>query len=222
MSQNLLNQSLSHLSHRAERYFQADKIRHPRDFQPLSADFWQKDNICLEIGAGKGKHAMQFATQNPDAQLIAIERTQEKFTAMQKSATLANLPNLHIIHADAVAWVVHGIPKNSLSKIFILYPNPEPHNANQRWLNMPFFEFLLSRLKVGGELILATNIADYADEALQKAVDIWQLPTQKTTVPSDSERTHFEVKYLAREETCWQLTMQKPDGYLTRFDNGFR
>lgn len=88
--------------------------------------------------------------------------------------------------------------KNSLSKIFILYPNPEPHNANQRWLNMPFFEFLLSRLKVGGELILATNIADYADEALQKAVDIWQLPTQKTTVPSDSERTHFEVKYLAR------------------------
>ena len=35
----------------------------------------------------------------------------------------------------------------------------------------------------------------------------------------DSQRTHFEVKYLARGETCWQLNMRKPDGYQTRFDN---
>jgi len=35
----------------------------------------------------------------------------------------------------------------------------------------------------------------------------------------DSERTHFEVKYLARGETCWELTMRKPEGYKTRFDD---
>lgn len=211
-------------SHHFNRLFQTDKIRHPRDFVALSEDFWQqaylnKTNICLEIGAGKGKHAIQFAKQNPHCHLIAVERTAEKFTAMQKLALAENLPNLTVIHADAIAWVTHAVPKNSLSKIFILYPNPEPHNPNQRWLNMPFFEFLLSRLKAGGEIILASNIQRYIDEAEQMASDIWQLPNGKTPVPMTSERTHFEVKYLARGEVCWQLDIKKPHGYTTRFDN---
>lgn len=205
-------------THRFNRLFQTDKIRHPRDFVAMPQQFWQSDNICLEIGAGKGKHALQFAAQNPDCQLIAIERTAEKFNAMQKLAEQAKLANLAVVHADAIAWVTHGVPKNSLSKIFILYPNPEPHNPNQRWLNMPFFEFLLSRLKEHGEIILATNIQTYAEESEQMAKEIWQLDVTSSPVPLTSKRTHFEVKYLARGETCWQLDIKKPHDYLTRFD----
>lgn len=201
-----------------DRLFQIDKIHAPRDFQPFPTAFWLQDNICLEIGAGKGKHALQFALANPDKILIAIERTQEKFLAMQKQASLANLPNLYVIHADAIAWISHAVPPKSLSKLFILYPNPEPHNANQRWLNMPFFAFLLSRLKDNGNITLASNIASYIDESFEKAVNIWQLPTTKSQVPDNSKRTHFEVKYLARGEACWQLDMVKPVDYLTEFD----
>lgn len=212
-----VSQALPQLSHQFSRVFQSDKIRHPRDFVGMSDDFWQQ-KVCLEIGAGKGKHALQFATAHPQFKLIAIERTQAKFCAMQKLALSAKLPNLTVIHADAVAWVTHAVPVNSLQKIIILYPNPEPHNPNQRWLNMPFFEFLLARLQADGEIILASNIASYIDEAEHMAQTVWQLPTQKTRVPNDSQRTHFEVKYLARGETCWQLNLKKPCGYRTRFD----
>ncbi len=204
-------------SHQFHRLFQRDKIRHPRDFIAMPAEFWQNEHLCLEIGAGKGKHALQFAEQNPTSQLIAIERTRDKFAAMQKQAMQANLTNLTVIHADAVAWVTHGVPKNSLSKIFILYPNPEPHNPNQRWLNMPFFEFLLSRLTTDGEIIIASNVQSYIDEAETMAKDVWQLTVEKSLVPQDSQRTHFEVKYLARGEICWQLTLKKPYDYVTRF-----
>lgn len=206
-------------SHQFLRLFQTDKIRHPRDFIGMSSDFWQRPNIALEIGAGKGKHALQFASQNPHCHLIAIERTAEKFTAMQKLAEQANLSNLTVIHADAVAWVTYAIPQNSLSRIFILYPNPEPHNPNQRWLNMPFFEFLLSRLQDNGEIILASNVQSYINEAEIMAKDIWQIPVAKSQVPVINERTHFEVKYLARGEACWQLDIKKPCGYITRFDH---
>lgn len=202
-----------------DRLFQLNKIHAPRDFQPFSAEFWQTKNICLEIGAGKGKHALQFAKSNPDKILIAIERTQEKFLAMQKQANLANLPNLYIIHADAIAWISHAVPPKSINELFILYPNPEPHNANQRWLNMPFFAFLLSRLKDNGRITLASNIQSYIDESFEKAVKVWQLTTTKNQIASNSERTHFEVKYLARGENCWQLDMVKPSGYLTDFDD---
>jgi tRNA G46 methylase TrmB len=127
--------------------------------------------------------------------------------------------NLSAVHADAIAWIVHAVAPNSIERIFILYPNPEQHNPNQQWLNMPFFEFLLSRLQVDGEVVLATNIEAYMDNAEQQANEVWCLPNTRHKVASDSQRTHFEVKYLARGETCWQLNMRKPDGYQTRFDN---
>lgn len=203
------------LSHNFQRLFQVNKIALPRNFQPVKP----KQPTYLEIGAGKGMHALAFARQNPQAQLIAIERTQTKFIAFNKQLNQITLPNLIAVHADAVAWCVHGLVANSLAGVFLLYPNPEPHNANQRWLNMPFFEFLLSRMQPKARVILASNIQSYIQEAATQAQQVWHLPMAITQVAPTSQRTHFEVKYLARKETCWQLTITKPIGYITRFDS---
>ena len=206
------------LSHQQERAFQPQRLSAPRDFVMPDAALKPKSSLVLEIGAGKGKHALSFAMQNPDKHLIAIERTRNKFEAFEKLAAQQNFANLTAIHADAIAWIVHAIAPNSIDSIYILYPNPEQHNPNQQWLNMPFFEFLLSRLQVGGEIILATNIETYMDNAEQQANEVWCLPNTRSQVASSSQRTHFEVKYLARQETCWELGMKKPEGYQTRFD----
>ena len=206
------------LSHHQPRAFQPQKLSAPRDFIVPDILINAELPLVLEIGAGKGKHALSFALQYPDKHLIAIERTRNKFDAFAKLAAQQKSSNLIAIHADAIAWIVHAIAPNSIERIFILYPNPEQHNPNQQWLNMPFFEFLLSRLQVNGEVILATNIEAYMDNAEQQANEVWCLPNTRHKVASDSQRTHFEVKYLARGETCWQLNMRKPEGYKTRFD----
>ena len=209
------------LTHQQTRAFQPTKLSPPRNFIIPTIIKENKDNLplILEIGAGKGKHALSFAMSNSDKHLIAIERTRNKFDAFAKLATLQSSPNLDAIHADAIAWIVHAIAPKSVAKIFILYPNPEQHNPNQQWLNMPFFEFLLSRLQDDGEVVLVTNIEAYMDSAEQQAIKTWSLPSVRSQVPIDSQRTHFEVKYLARGETCWELSMHKPQGYVTRFDN---
>ena len=206
------------LSHQQERAFQPQRLSAPRDFVMPEAALKPKSSLVLEIGAGKGKHALSFAMQNPDKHLIAIERTRNKFEAFEKLVAQQNFANLTAIHADAIAWIVHAIAPNSIDSIYILYPNPEQQNPNQQWLNMPFFEFLLSRLQVGGEIILATNIETYMDNAEHQAKEVWRLPNTRSQVASSSQRTHFEVKYLARQETCWELSMKKPEGYQTRFD----
>ena len=208
-------------THQQARAFQPQRLSAPRDFMipKIISDNKDEKPLILEIGAGKGKHALSFAVQNPDKHLIAIERTRNKFDAFSKLATLQDLSNLDAIHADAIAWTVHALKPNSVAKIFILYPNPEQHNPNQQWLNMPFFEFLLSRLQVGGEIILATNIQSYMDNAEHQAAKLWCLPNTRYRVPVDSQRTHFEVKYLARQEVCWELSIRKPKWYKTRFDN---
>ncbi|NHB65108.1 SAM-dependent methyltransferase [Acinetobacter sp. GFQ9D192M] len=195
------------------RQFQAQRMHAPRDFQSISSE-----PVCVEIGAGKGKHALLFTQINPDSKLIAIERTREKFLAMQKQHALEGQPNLQTVHADALPWIVHALYPAQVEQFFILYPNPEPHNPAQRWLNMPFFEFLLSRLKTGGTITLASNIPEYIDEAEQQVQNLWKLPFVKEVIGQDSARTHFEIKYLERGELCQQLIISKPEGYTTRFD----
>ena len=196
------------------RQFQPQYLNAPRNFVALP-----NVPLCLEIGAGKGKHALLFSGQHPEFHLVAIERTKEKFVAMQKQHALEGQDNLTPIHADAIPWIVHGLYPKQVQHAFILYPNPEPHNATQRWLNMPFFEFLLSRLADNGTMTLASNIPEYIDEAEQQLQQIWKLPYEKQVIAADSARTHFEIKYLERGELCQQLVMTRPVGHTTRFDD---
>lgn len=196
------------------RQFQAQRMHAPRDFQSISPEA-----VCIEVGAGKGKHALLFTKTHPDTQLIAIERTREKFLAMQKQHGIEGQANLQTVHADALPWIVHALYPEQVEQFFILYPNPEPHNPAQRWVNMPFFEFLLSRLKTGGTITLASNIPAYIEEAEQQAEQLWKLPLIKEVIAQDSARTHFEIKYLERGELCQQLIITKPEAYVTRFDD---
>jgi tRNA G46 methylase TrmB len=196
------------------RQFQAHRMHAPRDFKAIA-----QEPLCVEIGAGKGKHALLFSAEHPEHQLIAVERTREKFIAMQKQHALEGQSNLVTVNADALPWVVHALFPAQVEQFFILYPNPEPHNPAQRWLNMPFFEFLLSRLKKGGSITLASNIPEYIAEAEQQLINVWKLPFVKEKIAATSARTHFEIKYLERGELCQQLVITKPENYKTRFDD---
>ena len=206
------------MTHINLRQFKPEKLFAPRDFVRPEI----KQPQYLEIGSGRGKHALLFTQENPDKHLIAIERTRNKFQDFANKAQQLSLSNLLAVHADAIPWVVHALPPKTLAGVFILYPNPEPKNPSQRWLNMPFFEFLLSRMQENAKLILATNIESYMEEAVQQAKLLWRLNPVVTEVDKKSQRTHFEVKYLARGETCWQLDLVKPADYRTRFDEWVR
>ena len=196
------------------RTFRPDVFQQPRGFiQPTFAN----QNLVLEIGAGVGLHALTFARSHPDAQVFAIERTAEKFQKFQHSHLSEPSPNLAPVHADAIPWVVHALPPVCLRQVFILYPNPEPKNPAQRWFNMPFMQFLLSRMQPNATLTLASNITEYLDEAEQQLIHIWQLPYVRSSVTSE-RRTHFEVKYMERGEPCGQIIVTKPEGYTTPFD----
>ncbi|MDE2420134.1 MAG: SAM-dependent methyltransferase [Gammaproteobacteria bacterium] len=207
-------QSSCEISSNSIRKFRPEVFKAPRDFvQPIFAD----QPIVLEIGAGVGLHALSFARENPDFQVFAVERTAEKFQKFHQSFLSERSQNLTPIHADAIPWVVHALPPACLQQVFILYPNPEPKNPAQRWFNMPFMQFLLSRMKPNATLTLASNITEYLDEAEQQLINLWQLPYQCSAVTTE-RRTHFEIKYMERGEACGQLLVTKPAGFETLFD----
>ncbi|HCI31515.1 MAG TPA: SAM-dependent methyltransferase, partial [Psychrobacter sp.] len=59
-------------THQQARAFQPQRLSAPRDFMipKIISDNKDEKPLILEIGAGKGKHALSFALQNPDKHLI--------------------------------------------------------------------------------------------------------------------------------------------------------
>ena len=200
------------------RDFKAFSIPHP----PLAPPSWLMSpsiNKELEIGAGDGEFALQKAQEKPDCHFIAIEKSRRLFDRMQNQCHKKNRPNLWIFHTNAIWWVTHFVPQNSLNKIYILYPNPYTKNRqkNLRWFNRPFMPFLLKRLKRGGELEISTNNKNYYEEIKQKTHSYPSIQQTHDLVlrPKEQEpRTAFERKYMARGDTCHSLIYTKIGEHL--------
>ena len=164
----------------------------------------------IEVGAGVGYHPVQYALANPQRTLVAIERTHERFKKfLGRIAGNGVGDNLIPIRSDALFWIVHHIPRNSVRRYFFLYPNPFP--KHRRWYAMPFMEYVVETMMEGGELEMATNIEEYYREAKRYFTEIWglELVGDREIDPSEQPRTHFEKKYLQRGERCWNLTLRK-------------
>ncbi len=182
--------------------------------QPLRSPFFEGGPIDLEIGCGVGMHAIQRALKFPERKLIAIEHTRVKFEKFQRRIeNHAKLENLWAVHDNAISWVASHLSPESLSEIFLLYPNPNPKRKNQRWFNMPFMGKLLGCLKPGGLLHLATNETFYFAEAIEAAERLWDLKLvhRREINSQENARTHFERKYLLQGQTCFDGVFQKKE-----------
>lgn len=201
----------------APRPFRAETVRPPRDFAGFEIpEAFRGAPLDLEIGCGVGLHPIRYARANPDRYLVAIERTREKFEKFRRRlAKHLPLANLHPVHADAVAWVTHALRPASVSRIWLLYPNPSPQAASERWIRMPFFGRLVEVLRPEGEIRIVTNSEAYAREVERHARADWGLRASDEShrAPKLPEyRTHFEKKYLERGERIreWRLAREEP------------
>jgi len=180
----------------------------------------KNQSVEIEIGCGVGLHPVQRATLLPETFFVGIEHTKEKFQKfLRRTSNHPHLKNLHAIHANAISWITHFVPKESVDRYWILYPNPYPKKKqqNMRWHLMPFMEKLLWTLKPGGELHLSTNMQYYADEAEFYFLKHWKLEAKSkqtlhinTLSPAGVAKTHFEKKYLLRGQNCYDLVFKKP------------
>lgn len=174
--------------------------------------------LDLEIGCGVGWHPIQYASEHPERFLIAIEHTRTRFNSFERRLhTHKDLSNLLAVHSNAIPWITCAIQAASVSRIFLLHPNPYPKKSdqNKRWHAMPFADRLIGVLKPGGEIYLATNERFYFEEARDFWISNWglELIEEKTftiaTVPGGKPRTHFEKKYLNRGERCYELRVRR-------------
>ncbi|MES2769923.1 MAG: SAM-dependent methyltransferase [Bdellovibrionota bacterium] len=191
------------------RVFDKSNIPKPVMQVDLPTNF---SNLDIEIGCGVGFHPIDYAKNNPERLLVAIEKTSEKFAKfLGRLEKHPQIKNVVPVHTNAIWWVAHYVKPQSVDRYFILYPNPYPKDPQKRFFEMPFMTYLVETLKPGGIITLATNEKYYFDESLENAQKIFGLKVIENRIVEKSEkpRTHFEKKYLERGETCYNLVLKK-------------
>lgn len=171
---------------------------------PGEADIW------LEIGFGGAEHLIEQARRHPEARLIGCEPFIE---GVAKAVTGIEDQGLETVRLwpDDARLLLPRLPEASLSRVFILFPDPWPkRRQHKRRLVQPdFLQLLRPRMRPGATLRFATDVRSYADEALlaflsdggfrwtaARAAD-WR------EAPGDHVTTRYETKRLGDCAPVW-------------------
>ena len=172
--------------------------------------------VWLEIGFGGGEHLVWQAAANPDVGLIGAEPFEEGVVKVLTAIEEWSLGNIRL-HADDVRPLLRSLPPACLGRIFILFADPWPKRKHQkRRLIGPALLPLLARvLRPGGELRIATDIADYARTILMAFQHNDQFrwraagPGDWRTRPDDWPETRYERKAIREGRRSIYLTFHR-------------
>jgi tRNA (guanine-N7-)-methyltransferase len=166
--------------------------------------FKDRGEIWLEIGFGGGEHLLWQARQHPDVGLIGCEPYEDGVMKVLTAIESEGLENMQL-HMGDVRDVLRTLRPASLSRVFILFPDPWPKKKHRkrRLVNAKLLDLLAGTMKSGGELRIATDIGDYASTMLEafmsEARFAWQArsPEDWRVRPTDWPETRYEAKAAA-------------------------
>lgn len=135
----------------------------------LAAVFGRKAPVMFEIGFGAGDHLLGRATAEPGWDFIGVEVHRPGVGRVLNRAAHAGLTNIRVASHDAVELLRDGIADGALDQVVIQFPDPwhKKRHHKRRLVQPEFARLLVQKLRVGGELQLATDWAPYAEHMLE-------------------------------------------------------
>ena len=140
----------------SERNFATANQR--KEFIDFEEWFGNDKPLYLEIGCGKGKFACEFAKNNPDINLIALERSANVIVGACEMAKEMGLSNLKFIKSSA-EYTEKYIKEESIERLFLNFscPFPKAAYASHRLTHKNFLEIYKKILKKGAEIHQKTD-----------------------------------------------------------------
>lgn len=181
----------------------------------LKARFGDRQ-VWLEIGFGSGEHLVHQAQANPDVAFIGCEPYINGVASLLGKLRRSGLENVAIHPGDA-RDLFDVLPDGSVSKAFLLYPDPWPKSRHhrRRFVTSEHLDPLYRSLAPGAPLRIATDIPDYVRQAMEEVpragfrwlaecADDWRMPW------ADWLSTRYEQKALREGRVPHYLSFEKP------------
>jgi tRNA (guanine-N7-)-methyltransferase len=172
--------------------------------------------VVLEIGFGNGETLVQQATDHPDCDFMGIEVHEPGVGHCLLKARDSSASNLRLSMHDAIEVLAHQIPKHSLFRVNLYFPDPWPKKRHhkRRIVQHDFLELIADRLVDGGTLNIATDWANYAehiDDTLSQS-DLFVCTERREhngEQPFDRPRTKFERRGLRKGHRIFDWCFEK-------------
>ncbi|WP_170473850.1 tRNA (guanosine(46)-N7)-methyltransferase TrmB [Ruegeria arenilitoris] len=173
--------------------------------------------VWLEIGFGGGEHLVHQAKSNPDIGIIGAEPYINGVAMLLGKIRKAGVENLAVHPGDA-RDLFDVLPEASISRAFLLYPDPWPKKRHhrRRFVTPEHLEPLARALKPGSVFRVATDIPDYVRQTMEevpRAGFEWlaEGPKDWREPWGDWISTRYEQKALRECRTPHYLTFRRKD-----------
>ncbi|WP_116130976.1 tRNA (guanosine(46)-N(7))-methyltransferase TrmB [Tropicimonas sp. IMCC34043] len=190
---------------------EANPERRPLDLDRL---FGGRE-VWLEIGFGGGEHLVHQAAANPQAGIIGAEAFINGVAMLLGKIRAAGVENL-AVHPDDVRDLFDVLPEASISKAFLLYPDPWPkaRHHRRRFVTPDYLVPLARVMRPGAELRVATDIPDYVRQTLEQVPQhgfrlLAERPEDWLTPWDDWISTRYERKALREGRVPQYLTFRR-------------
>lgn len=187
----------------------------PRQLDMLTL-FGRSAPVGLEIGFGNGEHLASLALARPDWNFIGLEVYRPGVGKLLQALAAQHCDHVRVESSDAQEFLRDRIAAESLDAIYIQFPDPwhKKKHHKRRLIQTAFAETLRDRLKPGGELQLATDWADYAEqmmEVLETLPGLRNLAGKGNFAPRPENRipTKFERRGTRLGHAVFDLAFRK-------------
>lgn len=186
----------------------------PKDTLDFQQIFNNNHPVILDIGFGNGDALFEQAINNTEYNFLGIEVYLAGIGSLLRRVKEANLTNIMVMNHDAVEIVHNYIPKNSIAKLQLFFPDPWPkkkHNK-RRIIQSDFLICVHQILSNSGVLHIATDCVDYADyiHKLVMTSSLYEVTTSfSNNINIYRPQTKFESKGISQGNIIWDLMYQK-------------
>jgi tRNA (guanine-N7-)-methyltransferase len=167
--------------------------------------------LWLEVGFGGGEHLVHMAARYPDVFLIGCEPFVNGIAMLLGKVRGAGLSNL-LIHPGDVRDLFEVLPKSSVAKAFLNYPDPWPkaRHHRRRFVTPGYLGALAHVMQVGAEFRVATDIPDYVRQTREEVpLAGFDLLDDGALAWGDWPSTRYEQKALREGRVPHYLTYRR-------------
>lgn len=131
--------------------------------------FGNSNPVYLEVGCGKGQFGCTFAKQNPDKNILCVERNRNVLILAIDSAREMGLTNIKFICGMA-EYLPSYLEPNSVEEIYLNFSCPFPKNKHtaHRLTNPRFLEIFKTVMKTDGVICQKTDNMHFFEYSIEQ------------------------------------------------------
>ena len=179
----------------------AEELAGPIDLLQV---FGRSAPLHIEIGSGKAAFLVSQAKAQPEADFLGIEWARKYWRYAIDRIGRWGLTNVRIVRADAPVFLRDVVPEGSVDCFHIYFPDPWPKKRHhkRRFVQQSNVELMLRLLKLGGEIHIATDHAEYYEQikevmaGFRDRLEEIEFPRPAGAREGELTGTNYERKYL--------------------------